>query len=120
MADWQLLYYVHTTIAGCLLPAWFGCRFMSVHMPFFALLASLFSLPVKLLKCVCAHLSVRPSVKMSHCCRSHKIRVANMSLGGPNSLAVCNAVYFAVRAGITFVVAAGAVSSRSDAGRQLS
>jgi len=43
-----------------------------------------------------------------------------MSLGGPNSLAVCNAVYFAVRAGITFVVAAGAVSSRSDAGRQLS
>lgn len=40
--------------------------------------------------------------------RSQKIRVANMSLGGPNSMAVCSAVYHAIQAGITFVVAAGA------------
>lgn len=40
--------------------------------------------------------------------RQHKIRVANMSLGGPSSVAVCNAVTYAIRAGITFVVAAGA------------
>jgi len=39
--------------------------------------------------------------------RSKGIRVANMSLGGPSSVAVCNAVYHAVQAGITFVVAAG-------------
>ncbi|KAF8068246.1 aprE [Scenedesmus sp. PABB004] len=39
--------------------------------------------------------------------RANKIRVANMSLGGPSSVAVCNAVYYAVKAGITFVVAAG-------------
>jgi hypothetical protein len=39
--------------------------------------------------------------------RASKIRVANMSLGGPSSVAVCNAVYWAIRAGITFVVAAG-------------
>ncbi|WIA30973.1 hypothetical protein OEZ86_001021 [Tetradesmus obliquus] len=39
--------------------------------------------------------------------RASKIRVANMSLGGPSSVAVCNAVYWAIKAGITFVVAAG-------------
>jgi hypothetical protein len=39
--------------------------------------------------------------------RASKIRVANMSLGGPSSVAVCNAVYWAIRSGITFVVAAG-------------
>lgn len=39
--------------------------------------------------------------------RGKKIRVANMSLGGPSSVAVCNAAYFAVKAGITFVVASG-------------
>lgn len=39
--------------------------------------------------------------------RQYKIRVANMSLGGPSSVAVCNAVTYAIRAGITFVVAAG-------------
>jgi subtilisin family serine protease len=39
--------------------------------------------------------------------RSKGIRVANMSLGGPSSVAVCSAVYHAVNKGITFVVAAG-------------
>jgi subtilisin family serine protease len=39
--------------------------------------------------------------------RSKGIRVANMSLGGPSSVAVCSAVYQAVSKGITFVVAAG-------------
>eukprot|EP00878_Enallax_costatus_P043748 GHUV01051816.1.p1 GENE.GHUV01051816.1~~GHUV01051816.1.p1 ORF type:complete len:276 (+),score=76.70 GHUV01051816.1:1576-2403(+) len=39
--------------------------------------------------------------------RQYKIRVANMSLGGPSSVAVCNAVTYAISAGITFVVAAG-------------
>eukprot|EP00879_Flechtneria_rotunda_P015124 GHRR01015806.1.p1 GENE.GHRR01015806.1~~GHRR01015806.1.p1 ORF type:complete len:453 (+),score=100.59 GHRR01015806.1:758-2116(+) len=39
--------------------------------------------------------------------RGQKIRVANMSLGGPSSVAVCNAVHFAIKAGITFVAAAG-------------
>ncbi len=40
--------------------------------------------------------------------RAHGIRVANMSLGGPASAAVCSAVHWAVRAGITFIAAAGA------------
>jgi subtilisin family serine protease len=39
--------------------------------------------------------------------RTNKIRVANMSLGGPSSMAVCGAVQLALQAGITFVVAAG-------------
>lgn len=39
--------------------------------------------------------------------RAKGIRVANMSLGGPSSVAVCTAVYHAVNKGITFVVAAG-------------
>jgi subtilisin family serine protease len=39
--------------------------------------------------------------------RAKGIRVANMSLGGPSSVAVCSAVYHAVKTGITFVVAAG-------------
>lgn len=42
--------------------------------------------------------------------RAAGIRVANMSLGGPASVAVCNAVHFALQAGITFVVAAGALA----------
>jgi subtilisin family serine protease len=43
--------------------------------------------------------------------RSKGIRVANMSLGGPSSVAVCTAVYHAVNKGITFVVAAGELRS---------
>jgi subtilisin family serine protease len=44
--------------------------------------------------------------------RAKGIRVANMSLGGPSSVAVCSAVYHAVKTGITFVVAAGEKGSR--------
>lgn len=39
--------------------------------------------------------------------RKYNIRVANMSLGGPKSIAICQALAAAVRRGITFVVAAG-------------
>jgi hypothetical protein len=39
--------------------------------------------------------------------RSKGIRVANMSLGGPKSWAVCSALDAVVRQGITMVVAAG-------------
>jgi subtilisin family serine protease len=46
--------------------------------------------------------------------RSKGIRVANMSLGGPSSVAVCSAVYHAVNQGITFVVAAGEGASYSS------
>lgn len=46
--------------------------------------------------------------------RSSKIRVANMSLAGPSSMAVCAAVQLAIEAGITFVVAAGACRSHAS------
>lgn len=49
--------------------------------------------------------------------RSKGIRVANMSLGGPSSVAVCSAVYQAVSKGITFVVAAGGRGGSLAAGR---
>jgi hypothetical protein len=48
--------------------------------------------------------------------RSKGIRVANMSLGGPKSWAVCAALDAVVRQGITMVVAAGGRSRRARVG----